>query len=254
MAASRFPHRKTGRSLFLSCRDWSAHEFQLVVRGLQDGFSFLFSLCVGLWLVEYGFSGCIVEYGRSRTVHKHETVAECGIYKRISVVFREDVAAVYEVKVWQTELAEQGGGHVALVHERVYDLRLLYGSAYPEHGDVVECGGCDVECCRTSVVRQADYQQVLPYGQLFELVDELNARNIEVSAAEFATMVTDSDGYPMSSRKVGALLANAAKQGLISKSPEKWATSHYAPNGFQFTAKPKTVRAKKLADGTLVEA
>lgn len=89
---------------------------------------------------------------------------------------------------------------------------------------------------------------------MFELVDELNARNIEVSAAEFATMVTDSDGYPMSSRKVGALLANAAKQGLISKSPEKWATSHYAPNGFQFTAKPKTVRAKKLADGTLVEA
>ena len=43
---------------------------------------------------------------------------------------------------------------------------------------------------------------------MFELVDELNARNIEVSAAEFATMVTDSDGYPMSSRKVGALLAN----------------------------------------------
>ena len=89
---------------------------------------------------------------------------------------------------------------------------------------------------------------------MFELVDELNKRNIEVSAAEFAAMVTDSEGYPMSSRKVGALLANAAKQGLISKSPEKWATSHYAPNGFKFAAKPKTVRAKKLADGTLVEA
>lgn len=87
-----------------------------------------------------------------------------------------------------------------------------------------------------------------------ELVDELNARNIETTAAEFANMVVDGDGYPMSSRKVGSLLANAAKQGLITKSPEKWDVSHYAPLGFEFKPKPKTVRAKKLADGTLVEA
>ena len=86
------------------------------------------------------------------------------------------------------------------------------------------------------------------------LVAELNARNIETTAAEFATMVVDNDGYPMSSRKVGSLLANAAKQGLIAKSPEKWNVAHYAPNGFEFSKKPKTVRAKKLADGTLVEA
>lgn len=89
---------------------------------------------------------------------------------------------------------------------------------------------------------------------MHDMVAELNARNIEVTAAEFATMVVDNDGYPMSSRKVGSLLANAAKQGLIAKSPEKWDVAHYAPLGFEFKPKPKTVRAKKLADGTLVEA
>lgn len=89
---------------------------------------------------------------------------------------------------------------------------------------------------------------------MHDLVAELNARNIETTAAEFANMVVDNEGYPMSSRKVGSLLANAAKQGLIAKSPEKWDVSHYAPLGFEFKPKPKTVRAKKLADGTLVEA
>lgn len=89
---------------------------------------------------------------------------------------------------------------------------------------------------------------------MHDLVKELTTRNIETTAAEFATMVVDNDGYPMSSRKVGSLLANAAKQGLISKSPEKWDVAHYAPNGYEFSKKPKTVRAKKLADGTLVEA
>lgn len=89
---------------------------------------------------------------------------------------------------------------------------------------------------------------------MHDLVAELNARNIETTAAEFANMVVDGEGYPMSSRKVGSLLANAAKQGLIAKSPEKWDVSHYAPLGFEFKPKPKTVRAKKLADGTLVEA
>lgn len=89
---------------------------------------------------------------------------------------------------------------------------------------------------------------------MHDLVAELNARNIEVTAAEFANIVVDNEGYPMSSRKVGSLLANAAKQGLIAKSPEKWDVSHYAPLGFEFKPKPKTVRAKKLADGTLVEA
>ena len=89
---------------------------------------------------------------------------------------------------------------------------------------------------------------------MHEMVKELETRNIEVTAAEFADMVVDSDGYPMSSRKVGSLLANAAKQGLIARSPEKWDVAHYAPNGFAFSKKPKTVRAKKLADGTLVEA
>lgn len=89
---------------------------------------------------------------------------------------------------------------------------------------------------------------------MHDLVSELNARNIETTSAEFANMVVDNDGYPMSSRKVGSLLANAAKQGLIAKSPEKWDVAHYAPLGFEFAKKPKTVRAKKLADGTLVEA
>lgn len=89
---------------------------------------------------------------------------------------------------------------------------------------------------------------------MHDLVNELNTRNIETTSAEFANMVVDNDGYPMSSRKVGSLLANAAKQGLIAKSPEKWDVAHYAPLGFEFSKKPKTVRAKKLADGTLVEA
>lgn len=89
---------------------------------------------------------------------------------------------------------------------------------------------------------------------MHDMIAELNARNIETTAAEFATMVVDNEGYPMSSRKVGSLLANAAKQGLIAKSPEKWDVAHYAPNGFEFSKKPKTVRAKKLADGTLIEA
>lgn len=89
---------------------------------------------------------------------------------------------------------------------------------------------------------------------MHDLVNELNTRNIETTAAEFANMVVDNEGYPMSSRKVGSLLANAAKQGLIAKSPEKWDVAHYAPLGFEFKPKPKTVRAKKLADGTLVEA
>lgn len=74
---------------------------------------------------------------------------------------------------------------------------------------------------------------------------EVNARGIEVTAADVAGWVTDSDGMAMSTRKVGALLKNAASMGLIAKSPEKWDVAHYAPVGFEFAVKPKRVKKSK---------
>lgn len=81
-------------------------------------------------------------------------------------------------------------------------------------------------------------------ARLVEMVDH------EVTAAELARTATDVDGYPMTSRKVGALLANACRAGLIEKSPHKWSVSHYGPIGCEFAEKPtRRKKAAKAEDG-----
>ena len=62
------------------------------------------------------FSGRIVENGHTGTVLEHESVAERGVSEGIGVGVRKDIAAVFEILMWQTKLSEQCGGHVALVH------------------------------------------------------------------------------------------------------------------------------------------
>ena len=65
-----------------------------------------------------------------------------------------------------------------------------------------------------------------------ELVDELNTRGKEMTAADLADVYADADGMPISPRKIGALLRNAAASGLVAISPEPWSVKHYAPAGF----------------------
>lgn len=71
----------------------------------------------------------------------------------------------------------------------------------------------------------------------------------EVTAAELARTATDVDGLPMTSRKVGALLAQACRAGLIEKSPEKWSVAHYGPIGCEFAPKPSRRKKAKNEDG-----
>lgn len=78
-----------------------------------------------------------------------------------------------------------------------------------------------------------------------DIADEVITRGIEVTAKDVAEYATDADGMPMSTRKVGALLKNAAAMGLIEKSPEKWPVAHYAPVGFAFAPKPERKTRKK---------
>ena len=70
----------------------------------------------------------------------------------------------------------------------------------------------------------------------------------EVTAAELARTAVDVDGLPMTSRKVGALLAQAHRAGLIDKSPEKWSVAHYGPVGFEFAPKPTRRKKAKAED------
>ena len=81
-----------------------------------------------------------------------------------------------------------------------------------------------------------------------ELVEELNARGKEMTAAELADVYTDPEGNVLNPRKVGAALARAAREGLIAKSPEKWSVAHYAPHGVEFAPKPKRVKKAKTED------
>lgn len=81
-----------------------------------------------------------------------------------------------------------------------------------------------------------------------ELVEELNARGKEMTAAELADVYTDPDGNVLNPRKVGAALARAAREGLIAKSPEQWSVAHYAPHGVEFAPKPKRIRKAKTED------
>lgn len=83
-----------------------------------------------------------------------------------------------------------------------------------------------------------------------ELVEELNARGKEMTAAELADVYTDPDGNVLNPRKIGAALARAAREGLIVKSPEKWSVAHYAPHGVEFTPKPKRIKKSEQTEGT----
>ena len=85
---------------------------------------------------------------------------------------------------------------------------------------------------------------------MHELVDELNARGKEMTAAELADVYTDHDGNALNPRKVGAALARAAREGLIAKSPEKWSVAHYAPHGIEFTPKPKRTKKSEQTENT----
>lgn len=86
-----------------------------------------------------------------------------------------------------------------------------------------------------------------------ELAAEVNARNAEFTAADIAEFYTDPDGMPITARKVGALLKQAATMGLIDVSPEKWDVKHYAPVGFEFAKKPGRKHKAKTDDAESVE-
>lgn len=79
------------------------------------------------------------------------------------------------------------------------------------------------------------------------IVAEINARNVELTAADLADLTTDCDGLPMNARKVGALCKQAANAGLIATSPYPWSVKHYGPIGFNFALKPER-KAKKNAE------
>lgn len=83
-----------------------------------------------------------------------------------------------------------------------------------------------------------------------ELADEINTRGIEMTAAQVAEFATDENGIPMSTRKVGSLLRQAAIRGLIKKSPYNWEVGHYGPlsDEFEFAPKPKRVKKSKGED------
>ena len=86
-----------------------------------------------------------------------------------------------------------------------------------------------------------------------ELAAEVNARNAEFTAADIAEFYTDPDGMPLTARKVGALLKQAATMGLVDVSPEKWGVKHYGPVGFEFAKKPERKRKAKNDDAEPVE-
>lgn len=85
---------------------------------------------------------------------------------------------------------------------------------------------------------------------MHELVEELNARGKEMTAAELADVYTDPEGNVLNPRKVGSALARAAREGLIAKSPEKWSVAHYAPHGVEFAPKPKRVKKSEQTDAS----
>ena len=81
------------------------------------------------------------------------------------------------------------------------------------------------------------------------IVAEINARNVELTAADLADLTTDCDGLPMNARKVGALCRQAANSGLIAVSPYPWSVKHSAPMGYEFAPKPER-KVKKSTDSS----
>ena len=98
------------------------------------------------------------------------------------VVWAQDVAAKGELLDGQAQLAQEGGGHVALVAQVVYDFGLRNGAAGPEHGYVVflrvELG--DVDRIAYAVVGHDDNEQVFPLCRGFEPVDEMSQAVVEI--------------------------------------------------------------------------
>ena len=84
---------------------------------------------------------------------------------------------------------------------------------------------------------------------MHELVEEVNARGVELTAADLADVYADEDGMPISSRKVGAIMRHAIQQGLVAISPEKWVIKHYAPLGFtNWAKKPEKPAAPEVTE------
>ena len=81
------------------------------------------------------------------------------------------------------------------------------------------------------------------------IVAEINARGVELTAADLAALTTDCDGMPMNARKVGALCKQAATSGLIAVSPYPWSVKHYGPLGYEFAPKPER-KGKKSTDSS----
>ena len=87
-----------------------------------------------------------------------------------------------------------------------------------------------------------------------ELANEINARGAEFTAADIAEFYVDTDGMTLNTRKVGALLRQAATMGLIAVSPEQWSVKHYAPVGFEFAKKTVRVKTSKNKDADADDA
>ena len=78
-----------------------------------------------------------------------------------------------------------------------------------------------------------------------DILAEFNVRHGEYTASELADIVVDPDGMTMGTRKIAALLSQMVKRGELAKSPYKWASSHYALPGHEFTPKPVRKSKKK---------
>ena len=84
-----------------------------------------------------------------------------------------------------------------------------------------------------------------------DILAEFNVRKGEYTASELADIVVDPDGMTMGTRKIAALLSQMVKRGELVKSPYKWASSHYALPGHEFTPKPvRKSKKKATADET----
>lgn len=89
------------------------------------------------------------------------------------------------------------------------------------------------------------YETIRNAQTMTYLAQIVNDMGREVTASELAATVTDEDGYPMSSRRVGGLLKRACKSGYLSMSPEPWPVGHYGPLGFEDWAR-KPSRRKQV--------
>ena len=113
-----------------------------------------------------------------------------------AVAGAEDVAAEAEVFVGNGELAQEGGGQVALVAESADDGRLAHGTTHPEEGHVVvEPRGLVDVAIAVAVVGEDDDEGVLPGGGLAQGVDEASQAVVEVVEGIVDLVVEYARGY-----------------------------------------------------------